>query len=384
MATTKVTNESWFTRLKNALGGIVFGIILLVVTVGCLFWNEGRAVKRAQDLAEGAGAVVSVQVDKRDTENEGKLVHMSGTATTEETLTDDTFRISSSQTIKLSREVEMYQWKENEDKKTEKKTGGGTTTTTTYTYKQVWSSYIIKSDSFHESGHKNPASMPYKSESKSAHNVTLGAFTLSSSLIERISQFEVFPLNDSTMAKLPVNLQKQIKLNGNEYYMGTNPSDPQIGDLKIRFKIVKPCAISIISKQTNNTFTPYKTRTGGQIEEIRMGTMSAEEMFQKAKEENTILTWIIRVIGFIAIIIGIGFILKPIEVLADVIPFVGNIVGTGLAIITFLVAIPIWTITVAVAWIYYRPLIGIPLLVIALGGIVGVIYLVFMRKKAKD
>ena len=40
-------------------------------------WNEGRAVRTAESLEEGAGAVVSVPADAVDPGNEGKLVHVS-------------------------------------------------------------------------------------------------------------------------------------------------------------------------------------------------------------------------------------------------------------------------------------------------------------------
>ena len=56
----EVTSVSWFGRIKRAVGGVIFGLILIVLMVIGLFWNEGRAVQTARSLAEGSGAVVSV------------------------------------------------------------------------------------------------------------------------------------------------------------------------------------------------------------------------------------------------------------------------------------------------------------------------------------
>ena len=82
---TEVTSKSWFSRLGKAFKGIIAGIILVVIAFPLLFWNEGRAVKRHKTLEEGGGAVISVSVDKVDSANQGRLVHMAGMTGTEDT-----------------------------------------------------------------------------------------------------------------------------------------------------------------------------------------------------------------------------------------------------------------------------------------------------------
>ena len=80
---TETTSVSWFGRLRRSVGGVVIGLVLIIGMVVLLFWNEGRAVTTARSLAEGAGAVVSVGADAVEAANEGKLVHVSGTVTTD-------------------------------------------------------------------------------------------------------------------------------------------------------------------------------------------------------------------------------------------------------------------------------------------------------------
>ena len=118
MAFTEVSEEGWFSRIGSSIKGILFGIIIFIVGFPLLFWNEGRAVRRAQTLAEGRGAVVSVASDKVDSANEGKLVHLTGMAQTDETLTDPEFKISAEKAIRLKRQVQMFQWVEHEETKT--------------------------------------------------------------------------------------------------------------------------------------------------------------------------------------------------------------------------------------------------------------------------
>ena len=64
---------------------------------------------------------------------------------------------------------------------------------------------------------------------------------------------------------------------------------------------------------------------------------------------------------------GLNLFLSPLSVIADVVPIAGTVVGAGAGIIAFLVAAPITLITIGIAWIFYRPLIGIVLIVIAVG-----------------
>jgi len=117
----EVTSESWFSRMGNAFVGILIGLALFIAGFPVLFWNEGRAVKRYKTLNEGAGIVISLPEARVSPQNDGRLIHVSGTADTEETVSDPEFDVAVN-AIKLKRQVEMYQWQENKKRKT-KKTG---------------------------------------------------------------------------------------------------------------------------------------------------------------------------------------------------------------------------------------------------------------------
>ena len=362
---TEVTNESWFSRIGGALKGIVVGLILFAVAFPLLFWNEGRAVKRYKTLKEGSGAVVAVSADSVDAANAGKLIHLTGKADTEATLTDPVFGVSAN-ALKLKRVVEMYQWKESSQSKSKKKVGGGKTTTKTYSYSKTWSGKPLNSANFKKpTGHENPGSMPFESANQAADKVTLGAYVLSASLVGKIQNFESLPVGSDT--PLPQELQGKVKRHDSGFYMGSDPASPQIGDTRIKFKAAKPTEVSAIAKQVGNTFEPYSTKAGGKIELLQTGQHSADEMIQKAQESNKTLTLILRIVGFILMFAGLNMIFKLLSVIADVLPILGSIVGAGTAIISFLLAAILSLITIAIAWIVYRPLLGILLLAVAVG-----------------
>jgi hypothetical protein len=376
---TEVKQVSWFERIKQAIFGVIFGLILFVLAFPVLFWNEGRAVKTEKSLKEGAKAVISVTSGEVDPSNEGKLVHMSGMTATEDILTDPVFGISDN-AVKLKRKVEMYQWKETSKTETRTKVGGGEEQVTTYEYDKVWSESHIKSASFKEKGHDNPVSMRYNSEVYSAKNVTLGAFTLNDSLIGKINRYEPLPVNDEN---IPPEKKDVLKVHNNIFYEGNDPSNPQIGDIRITFEVTKPSDVSILAMQHKETFTSYKTKAGDAIERLDLGVLTSAQMFEKAHTENKIMTWVIRGAGFLMLFIGLALLGNPLKVVADFLPFVGRIVGVGVGLFAGILAFSFWVLTVGIAWIFYRPLLGIPLVLMAVGGITLLVNMA-LKKKAES
>jgi hypothetical protein len=152
--------------------------------------------------------------------------------------------------------------------------------------------------------------------------------------------------------------------------MGTDPAAPQIGDTRITFKVANPTEVSVIAKQTGKTFTPYATKAGGTIELLQTGVHTAAEMIQKAQADNSMMTWILRLVGFVLMLAGLAMMLKPLSVIADVVPFLGSIVGAGIGFIAFLISAVLSLTTIAIAWIVYRPLLGGILIVVAVGLVV--------------
>lgn len=119
---TDVSHEGGLSRIGSSFGAAIFGVVLFLASFPLLWWNEGRAVDRMRDLEEGQAAAVSVQSDRVDAGNEGKLVHTTGTATTDEELADEALGVKAVG-LRLRRSVEMFQWEEEKHTKTRKKVG---------------------------------------------------------------------------------------------------------------------------------------------------------------------------------------------------------------------------------------------------------------------
>lgn len=370
MVTTEVTSTSWFGRIGASIMGFVFGLGIFVASFFLLFWNEGRAVRTEKSLHEGQGVVVTVPADRVNPANNQKLVHLTGKAVTEETLSDPDFLIAAN-AIKLRRSVEMYQWEEKKETSTRKKIGGGEERTTTYSYDKRWSDRPIDSSDFKESAeHQNPKSMPFDSRESKAQHVTVGAFTLTPSLLEKMRDFEPISLTDQHLAALPEELKSKLKVHNNSFYAGADPAAPQIGDARVTFSAVNPADVSVVSKQIGSSFEPYKASAGMDIEMLKRGVFTAEAMFQSALRENTIMTWVLRVVGFFLMFLGLALFFRPISVLGDVLPLVGSMLAFGTGLFAFVIAGVLSVGTIGVAWVVYRPLLGISLLSVALAVLV--------------
>lgn len=422
----ETSSQGWFSRLFESIKQVVIGLLLFIVAFPVLWWNEGRAVQTYKSLQEGAGAVVSVQADKVEPSREGNLVHVAGKAVTSATVADPQFGVSTV-ALKLERKAEMYQWVEETESKTRKKLGGGEETVKTYKYKQAWKSDLEDSASFKEpTGHKNPAMMAYTSESWRASPVTIGAFTLNDSLIDRIPGEERVAVTagmlknpTATEAPAPAAQQEPAKAapkarkgkkatttkvtRGKHHppapavaapaptgprvvdggiYIGADPSSPQVGDMRITYTKVPPADVSVIAAQVGSSFGPYQTQAGDALELLQPGLKPAAAMFKQAESDNATLTWILRLVGFVVMALGVFLVFRPLAVVADVLPFLGDILRMGLALVAVSVAAPFTLITVAAAWLFYRPVLAVVLLALGVAAFVLVKMLASKRKAA--
>jgi flagellar biogenesis protein FliO len=376
----EVTSTSWFGRMGRSVGGFFIGLLLILGMVVLLFWNEGRAVTTAKALAEGASTVVSIQPDATDPANDGKLVHVGGKVTTGSTPADPDFGISAPG-LRLERSVEMYQWKQDSKSETTTKLGGGEETVTTYTYAKDWSDRPIDSSGFKQpSGHSNP-SMEIRDRQYQVPQAQLGAFTLDKPVLDLVGGEERLSIAPNRLSAVQSAFQGTAKVSivDGRIYLGRDPASPAVGDYRVSYSLVPAGDLSIVGKQAGTRFEPYATKAGRDLLMVDSGLVPAEKMFADAVAENTMITWILRIVGLVVLFFGFSLLLGLLGVIADVIPFLGSIVRLGTGALAFVLALLVGTTTIAVAWFWYRPLLSIALVAITL----GVAYLLSRLGKAR-
>ena len=383
MAYQTVTKTSYGSRLKNALQGVVMGFVLIIAATVLLFWNEGRTVKTTKMLKRAQA--VCVELPDLSTVNpdfEGKLVHATGFANTEEVLRDQSFGVSAV-AIKLRKRVEYYQVIETSHSETRDKVGGGQETITTYEYNPGWSSHPVNSQNFQDPSERNDnfVIMNYEESVNDyqAENVSFGeAYKLSPALIGQMSDWKSvgdIELDPDYVAYLNTEIGKMfnqrlakeyVHVSGNVVYLGESTSVPQVGDVRITFEKVDPADVSILAVVQGNSFTKHvDPKNGYDLLTLTTGVHSMDEMFTAEHAANKTTAWIIRILGFLMLFWGFKNIFNIITALLKVLPFLGNIANVGVGFVSGVLAAVWWLVVVAIAWLFYRPLLGILLIAAA-------------------
>ena len=357
---TEVTTQSWWDRIMGGFVAALIGLILVPVAVFVLYWNEGRAVEAIRALGRGAAAVVEVSATTLDPAAEGKLVHLSGMLKPGVAAKDPIFGVSGDGVLRLMRRVEMFQWTEEVTTSSQSNVGGSKTTEKTYNYKKTWSENAINSANFNaRNGHQNPT-MPVASQSFAGGDVRLGVYKVATPLVERLSAFSRL----QPTATAPAGYQAA----GDGFYRGQSPADPAVGDVRVSFTAVPAQNVSVAAGVSGGTLVPYRDTTGYTIALVAPGDASAANLFRDEAKSEGVLTWILRGVGFLGVLIGFVCMTRPLTMLAAVLPILADIVGIGGFLVALTLSVPITLLTISIAWIVHRPLIGVGLLVAAIAG----------------
>ena len=64
--------------------------------------------------------------------------------------------------------------------------------------------------------------------------------------------------------------------------------------------------------------------------------------------------------------LGAFLVLRPLVVVADVVPLIGSVIGAGAGLVALAFTMVVAGCVIALAWFWYRPLIGFAVLVVGL------------------
>ncbi|TWW62084.1 Transmembrane protein 43, partial [Takifugu flavidus] len=320
-------NPGFLERLSESAGGTFVGIILFFLSFYVLFTNEP--------------------------------------------LHDPNYKVVV-QAVKLKRQVEMYQWVEHQESK-DYQEGGETKTETTYTYNTEWKSELINSRNFDkEIGHQNPSAMAVESVTVVAPEVRVGPFVLSKGLVEQINNFQTLSLKDFPAA----NLEPFLSIDDDYFYHTEHPRRPEVGDVRVRFSFAglsdetahlgPPQTVSIVAMQRGVQLGPFKTKSGNTLEILYLGELTAEEVFAKEHQYNSMKTWGLRAAGWVLMFLSIQLIMRIIYTLVDWVPLLRELVSVGLKLFALCVSCSLSLLTIAAGWLFYRPLVAAALAALAL------------------
>lgn len=117
-----------------------------------------------------------------------------------------------------------------------------------------------------------------------------------------------------------------------------------------------------------------------------VGDLSVDECWNKVESEATLMKWVVRLVGWLMLLIGTYALFAPLIPALDIIPFLGpymgSFVGAVIYILCFLITLIIATFIISFAYLIYHPLVGVIYLAIACAGTAGLMYMT-MAAEAK-
>lgn len=371
---SETTRRSWFQRMGAAFTGVLAGLVIVVVGIGLLAWNEGRSIARIRGLGEGGRAVVTAPLTRIDPANEGLLIHLSGPLVVEGRREDPASGVSVGG-VSLRRTVEYYQWTETSRSETRTRPGGGEETVTTYDYQREWSGTPRDSSQFHTpAGHTN-LTPPIETALVSAEEGRVGAYRADRRLLDTVPPTVPVTVTEADARRLSATLSRPVRVESGALYVGANPASPAVGDMRVRYVAAPAGVVSVAAAQKAGALAPFVTGSGSEIYLTADGAVGADEMFQRAKDGNQVLSWILRAAGIIGLMVGLGLTLGPLATLADVLPPIGAVVRFGTGALAGLGGLGIGLLVIAVSWFVVRPVLAIISLVAIGGAVAGVIWL---------
>lgn len=354
-------------KIGDSFKGIGAGILMIILGVGLLWWNEGNNVKNLKTTAELENNYIDVKSDTIDSKNDGKLVAVSGKLINEKELFDGKFDITI-KTPLMIRSVEVYQWVEKSEADDNDKTN--------YTYEKKWSNDLIDSSEFHQTGHDNPSQKLYEDEIYVSNDVKVGAFSLTDDQVKRLTTNGSY--TDFNQEKIT---DLGLKTSGKYITNSDDLENPEVGDVRVSFDYNNSTEISVLAVQSGKSFATFTSAAGKKINKIMDGTHNGKDMIESIKSENNFLKWILRLAGALLCMIGFRAILSPISTITGFIPILGNIVGAAVGLVSIILGLCLSFIVMAIAWISFRPIFGISLLAIT---IILIAFLIIRGKKTKN
>lgn len=298
----------------------------------------------------------------------------------------------------FSRKSERYLYQENEQRSTRKDSvGGGTTTISTWTYQLNWisspaSQFRNPDQSDWPLGQPSDAAsaFPVGSANCDQNNLDLKAGTWDLNPLVTTELISASSARDCVVNRpLPISssltngISLQTVSQDTSYYYYPKGSTNQVGTYRISYTCKIVDELSLVGKavrgpQGESTFEKFVASNGYTVFKVVGGFSSKDQIFQDLKDENVAITWALRFVGFLIIWLALQMFTAPCAMAPDIIPCIGpyisGLVGCMLCCATLMLAF-FWSfLAISIGWCFYRPMIGIPLLCVALLALAGLIF----------
>ena len=253
----------------------------------------------------------------------------------------------------------VYQWVERSTTHRRRDTvGGGETEFKEISYHPEWRGDHVSSNSFKDSHvHHNP---PFDTPDATftADRVRVGPYSLSDGIVAAL------PAQSAVFLKETDTVRTGYK-GITEAFTG-NPSYPSVGDLRVHWTYTPEGTVSVLAV-LDGSGALVSSRHNSQLPLVSLGTKSIDDLLAEKEATNAIVTWALRFLGWLLMFCGLCLIAEPANIVADILPPIGWATRSVTSFASLAVSLSFSLVTMAMAWIAYRPLYGGTLLAVAFG-----------------
>mmetsp|Transcript_52118 Transcript_52118/g.86419 ORF Transcript_52118/g.86419 Transcript_52118/m.86419 type:complete len:439 (+) Transcript_52118:40-1356(+) len=412
-------------KLCNSFVGVIIGILLVPLGIYFIFVNEGNEVCTVAAYDDFQAAVVDASCQYSPTLN-GKPVKISCPVITQtQIVVDGGTGIQINTAMQLTVSVKVFQWKEIKYSESRKDTvGGGTTTVSCYCFQTEWSYVSTQLNP----QHLNPQVIcGIRADDPGPAGGCLGSIPNNNNIffsgitsVTGVGRFESvapnvglgtsafssvqFHMDETQVAKIvglkPLPLEVPLsQALVNQGFVKTGPAvfstvyanQPRIGDRQLEFHALTTDVITALGKQipqdngVSGIIKPYIS--GGLIfppcdtrstVTFRATMISTDELFGALHSELATMTVTFRICLFLLLFLAFYLIGNPLSVAPDIIPCIGpffsGIAACFVGIMAFFLALSFWITATALSWLFYRPLLGLLLLLGAAATFAAALY----------
>jgi hypothetical protein len=214
--------------------------IVLAIAIGVAVWAVRKHLPALHlpSLASAPAGVLAVDAAQVDKANDGRRVRITGLLAADGPVRDAQLGVSATVAV-LLRNVEMYQWSEH-------------CAGTACTYDTGWGAPADSSKFREPKGHEN-SQAPFASAVFAASGLKLGAFGVDATLLTAQHAARTYPVSD---AGLPPNLVASFSAANGALYAGGDPAHPQVGMLRVSYRVVPLSAATLEGTQRGGNIVP--------------------------------------------------------------------------------------------------------------------------------
>ncbi|MHB8448449.1 MAG: TMEM43 family protein [Rudaea sp.] len=225
-------------RRKGSMPRWPIAAIVVVAAGAALWFGRAHLVKlHLPTLASPPAGVLSVDATHIDAANDGRRVRISGMLSAGGPARDAQLGLSAAAAV-LLRNVEMYQWREH-------------CASAVCNYDTGWGAPLDSRKFRDPKGHENPPA-PFANAEFPAPGLKLGAFGVDAALLVAQHAPRAYPVTD---AGLPPNLAASFNAQDGALYAGGDPAHPQVGMLRVSYRVVPLGAATLEGVQRGSTLS---------------------------------------------------------------------------------------------------------------------------------